>query len=93
MMNHGAMLWNAAGYNNGAINRKDAIVGQGYGADGVALTLNNPFKPTPEETKKARHPGDADSAPAFQHFPTWQSLPHLRERRRGAVDTGRSAAR
>ena len=51
MMNHGGMLWNAAAYNNGAINIKDAVVGQAYGADGVALALKNPFKPTAEETK------------------------------------------
>ena len=35
MMNHGAMLWNAAAYNNGAINIKNAIVGMAYGADGI----------------------------------------------------------
>jgi hypothetical protein len=51
MMNHGGMLWNAAAYNNGAINIKDAVVGQAYGADGVALALKNPFEPTAEETK------------------------------------------
>jgi hypothetical protein len=52
MMNHGAMLWNAAAYNNGSINQKNAIVGQAYGQDGMALRLDNPFKPTAEETKK-----------------------------------------
>ena len=52
MMNHGGMLWNAAAYNNGAIDVKNAIVGQAYGADGTPLQLNNPFKPTPEETKQ-----------------------------------------
>ena len=52
MMNHGAMLWNAAAYNNGAIDQKNAIVGQAYGADGIALKLENPFKPTAEETRK-----------------------------------------
>ena len=51
MMNHGGMLWNAAAYNNGAINIKDAVVGQAYGADGVPLTLKNPFEPTPDETR------------------------------------------
>ncbi len=51
MMNHGTMLWSAAGYNNGALNSKNAIVGQGYGADGVPLALNNPFRPTKEETR------------------------------------------
>lgn len=30
MMAHGAMLWNAALYNNGAHNRKDAIYGEAY---------------------------------------------------------------
>jgi len=39
MMNHGGMLWNAAAYNNGAINIKGAVVGQAYGADGVPLSL------------------------------------------------------
>jgi hypothetical protein len=51
MMNHGGMLWNAAAYNNGAINIKDAVVGQAYGADGVPLALKNPFPPTEEETR------------------------------------------
>ena len=51
MMNHGTMLWSAAAYNNGAINLKDGTVGMAYGADGIALTLNNPFKPTVEETR------------------------------------------
>jgi hypothetical protein len=52
MMNHGAMLWNAAAYNNGAIDQKNAIVGQAYSQDGMALQLDNPFKPTAEETRR-----------------------------------------
>ena len=51
MMNHGAMLWNAAAYNNGSIDIKNAIVGQAYGADGIPLQLNNPFKPTARQTR------------------------------------------
>ena len=51
MMNHGALLWNAAAYNNGAIDLKNAIVGQAYGADGVPLKLINPFVPTAEQTR------------------------------------------
>ncbi|HEX8296524.1 MAG TPA: hypothetical protein VF593_09510 [Chthoniobacteraceae bacterium] len=51
MMNHGAMLWNAAAYNNGAINLKNPVVGQVYGADGIPLELRNPFKPSAEETR------------------------------------------
>jgi hypothetical protein len=53
MMNHGAMLWNAAAYNNGAIDKKNPIVGQGYGADGIPLKLNNPFKPTAQQTRQS----------------------------------------
>jgi len=51
MMNHGGMLWNAAAYNNGAIGLKNTIVGQAYGSGGVPLQLDNPFKPTAEQTR------------------------------------------
>ncbi len=37
MMNHGAMLWGAALYNNGAVPYKNYRFGQAYGADGVPL--------------------------------------------------------
>jgi len=48
MMRHGAMLWGAAAYNNGAFPLKDSIFGQAYGANGVPLALQNPIKVTPE---------------------------------------------
>ncbi len=48
MMRHGAMLWGAAAYNNGAYPLKDAIFGQAYGANGVALALKSPINVTPE---------------------------------------------
>ncbi len=41
MMNHGAMLWGAALYNNGSDPHKNYRFGQAYGADGVPLRLNN----------------------------------------------------
>lgn len=50
MMNHGAMLWEAALYNNGAIPFKDARYGQAYGLDGVALRLESPIPVTAEMT-------------------------------------------
>ena len=37
MMNHGAMLWGAALYNNGAVPYKNYRFGQAYGADGAPL--------------------------------------------------------
>ena len=52
MMNHGAMLWGAAAYNNGAVPLKDAFVGQAYGLYGQALKLEAPFAPTKAETLK-----------------------------------------
>ncbi len=48
MMRHGAMLWGAAAYNNGAYPIKDSIFGQAYGANGVPLSLQSPIKVTPE---------------------------------------------
>lgn len=52
MMRHGAMLWGAAAYNNGAYPAKDSIFGQAYGANGVPLALQSPLKVTPEMQKQ-----------------------------------------
>ena len=51
MMRHGAMLWGAALYNNGAFPLKNYRYGQAYGPNGEALRLLNPYVPTPEETR------------------------------------------
>jgi hypothetical protein len=51
MMNHGAMLWGAALYNNGAYPEKNYRFGQAYGADGVPLKLINYTPVTPEDTR------------------------------------------
>lgn len=51
MMNHGGMLWNAAGYNNGALPNKNPLIGMAYSPHGEPLILTNPFKPTPEQTR------------------------------------------
>jgi hypothetical protein len=51
MMNHGAMLWGAALYNNGAVPHKDYRFGQAYGADGAPLRLLSPGPVSPEETR------------------------------------------
>src|ERR1700722_10066398 len=50
MMNHGAMLWEAALYNNGSSPSKDARYGQAYGPNGEALRLESPVAVTPEMT-------------------------------------------
>src|SRR6185295_16916906 len=51
MMNHGAMLWGAALYNNGAVPFKNPHYGQAYGLDGVALRLESPIPVTEEMTR------------------------------------------
>ncbi len=51
MMNHGAMLWGAALYNNGGFHLKNYRFGQAYGADGAPLRLNNYTPVTPEDTR------------------------------------------
>jgi hypothetical protein len=50
MMNHGAMLWGAALYNNGGFYLKNYRFGQAYGADGVPLRLDNYTPVTAEDT-------------------------------------------
>jgi hypothetical protein len=51
IMRHGAMLWGAALYNNGATPQKNPRYGQAYGADGVPLLLRSPIPVTEEMTR------------------------------------------
>src|SRR5579863_7404241 len=51
MMTHGAMLWQAALYNNGAFAYKDARFGESYSPDGIAQRLNNYPPPSHELTR------------------------------------------
>jgi hypothetical protein len=51
MMNHGAMLWGAALYNNGSFYLKNYRFGQAYAADGAPLKLVNYTAVTPEDTR------------------------------------------
>jgi len=51
MMTGGPMLWEAALYNNGSINRKDAIYGEYYTTDGVPARVTMPQTPTAEQTR------------------------------------------
>ncbi len=52
MMNHGAMLWGAALYNNGAFPLKTYRFGQAYGPNGEPLRLINPTPVTVEDTRR-----------------------------------------
>jgi hypothetical protein len=51
MMNHGAMLWGAALYNNGAYPQKNYRFGQAYAADGAPLRLINYTPVTSQDTQ------------------------------------------
>ena len=50
MMTHGAMLWQAALYNNGAFPFKDARFGESYSHTGVPQRLRTFPPPTEQET-------------------------------------------
>lgn len=51
MMSHGAMLWGAALYNNGAFPLKNPHFGESYAADGSPQRIDSVPPPTPEETR------------------------------------------
>ncbi|HUB26563.1 MAG TPA: hypothetical protein VL992_14150 [Tepidisphaeraceae bacterium] len=51
IMASGPMLWEAALYNNGSINRKNAIYGEFYMTDGTAARVVAPIPPTAEQTR------------------------------------------
>ncbi len=52
MMRHGAMLWGAALYNNGAYPAKNYRFGQAYGLDGEPLRLESPISVTQAMTDR-----------------------------------------
>lgn len=51
MMTHGAMLWGAALYNNGAVPLKNPFFGESYARDGTPQRLQTFPPPTAEETR------------------------------------------
>ena len=66
MMRHGAMLWGAALYNNGAYPAKNYRFGQAYGLDGVPLRLESPVPVTPEMTAQHGILPFIDPLPRFE---------------------------
>ncbi len=90
MMRHGAMLWGAALYNNGAFPLKNYRYGQAYGPNGETLRLLNPYVPTPEETRTNGVLPFLDPLPRFVLGAAEQYPAHLRKRRREAASTRRA---
>jgi hypothetical protein len=52
MMTHGAMLWSAALYNNGSIDRKISIFGEAYLPDGTPARMVATSQPTTQQIQK-----------------------------------------
>ena len=80
MMTHGAMLWGAALYNNGAFPLKTPRFGESYGDDGMPQRLITFPPPTPEETRHQRSPAVSRSAAALGDLAAGQRAARLRAR-------------
>ncbi len=87
MMNHGAMLWGAALYNNGGFYLKNYRFGQAYGADGAPLRLNQLHAGHAGGHKAPRHPAVPRSAAALQPEQSRQYSAHFRKGRRKTIAT------
>ena len=85
MMNHGAMLWGAALYNNAAYPLKNYRFGQAYGADGAPLKSDQLHAGHAGRYPAARHPALSRSASSVQPQPSRQCSPHFREGRTAAT--------
>jgi hypothetical protein len=66
MMAHGGMLWDAALYNNGAINRKNAVYGESYAIDGTPQKIVNNPPPTAQQFM------ERGILPALWPLPRWE---------------------
>src|SRR3954463_15094511 len=66
MMTTGALLWQAALYNNGGTPYKNARYGESYAADGAPQTLRSFPTPTEEETRTKGW------LPGLQPLPRWE---------------------
>jgi Uncharacterized conserved protein len=67
MMTHGAMLWEAALYNNGAFPFKNPHFGESYAKNGEPQRLQTWPPPTPEETRKK------GILPFLEPLPRWET--------------------
>ena len=68
MMTHGAMLWGAALYNNGAVPFKNPRFGESYAPDGTPQRLVTWPPPTPEETRSK------GVLPFLDPLPRWEFM-------------------
>lgn len=66
-MTTSAIFWAAAGYANGIISTKRALVGESYSRDGLAQMIKPLVSPTEEDLKKG-------AVPFLLPLPRWQTL-------------------
>jgi hypothetical protein len=67
IMAGGAMLWEAALYNNGTVNRKNGLYAEYYTTDGTPARVVDPTDPTPEQTRAKGW------LPALGPIPRWEA--------------------
>ena len=82
MMTHGAMLWGAALYNNGAYPAKNTRFGESYDRDGKPQSLKTFSAAHARRNAHQGRPAVSRSAPALGDFAARQRAPRLRTRRR-----------
>ena len=85
MMTHGAMLWEAALYNNGAYPYKDARFGESYSPNGLPQRLKTYPPPSQDLTRHQRRAAEPGAAAALGSFAARQHSARVRARRRGAL--------
>ena len=77
MMNHGAMLWAAAAYNNGAFFLKNPLFGQDYNSVGEPLALLSPIHRDAGGHAHQGLPARDRTSPAFRDRPAGKYLPRV----------------
>jgi hypothetical protein len=66
IMAGGSMLWEAALYNNGSINRKNAVYGEFYTTDGTPARVVAPFRP------RRKRPAPRVGSRRLSPLPRWE---------------------
>ncbi|MEZ5462295.1 hypothetical protein [Dokdonella sp.] len=68
LMANAAMFWGAASYNNGILPFKHSILGEAYGRDGEAISMDNGI---PNDENMDRH----GVLPKISPMPAWETVP------------------
>jgi len=69
IMATGAMLWGGGAYNNGILDFKNYVIGEGYTRNGEGAKLVAPVEPTPAQTRSR------GLLPWLLPLPAWETVP------------------